>query len=117
MITFLEWEHGKQPTEARPARRAHVQVVVPSSQGSNQMFELVVDLDEGAVVSKEYLEGKHSYIDAAYMGAVERACLADDRVQAEIRTLELPPNATVCVEPWAYATDGMNDMSERLTMV
>jgi len=117
MIPFLDWEHGRQTNETRPSRRAHVQVVVQNDQASNQLFDLVVDLDKGVVVDKQHLEGKHSYIDSAYMREVEKACMADKKVQAEIATLELPPNASVCVEPWAYATDGTNDMSERTTMV
>ena len=51
------------------------------------------------------------------MKTVEKACMEDERVQAEIRNLELPPSASVIVEAWAYATDGMNDMSQRTTMV
>lgn len=117
MIRFLDWEHGREATETRPARRAHVQVVIQTDEGQNQLFELVVDLDQGVVVDKQYFEGKHSYIDSVYMRDVETACMADERVQAEIRSLELPPNASVCVEPWAYATDGMSDMSQRTTMV
>lgn len=117
MIVFLELEHNGQPIDRVPARRAHVQVVVPGDKGSNQLIEFVVDLGQGEIVETEHLAGKHSYIDSAYMKDVERACLADERVQAEIRTLDLPCNASVCVEPWAYATDGMNDMSERITMV
>lgn len=51
------------------------------------------------------------------MKKVEQACLADADVQEEIRCLKLPEGATAVVEPWAYATDGMNDMSQRVTMV
>lgn len=77
----------------------------------------MVDLNAKSIKSKQELPGKHSYIDADYMRQVERACLADSRVQDEIRSLNLPEGATVVVEPWAYATDGMNDMNERVTMV
>lgn len=83
----------------------------------NEMVELLIDLDAASVVKKEHLVGKHPYIDSAYMQAVEKACRADPRVQAEIEKLKLPSGATVVIEPWAYATDGMNDMSERTTMV
>ena len=79
--------------------------------------ELIVDLDNDKVARKQHLKGKHSYIDANYMKAVEAACLANEAVQAEIDTLDLPVGATVVVEPWAYATDGMNDMTDRVTMV
>ena len=117
MIPFLELEHRGQHAGTRPARVARVQLVIRSDQGSNQLIELLVDLGQAAVINQQNMVGKHSYIDSAYMKAVERACIADERVKMEIRSLELPTGATVCVEPWAYATDGMNDMSERTTMV
>jgi primary-amine oxidase len=43
--------------------------------------------------------------------------MADPKVQAEIKTLDLPEGASVIIEPWAYATDGANDMSRRISMV
>ena len=51
------------------------------------------------------------------MQTVEKACRADPRIDDEIRKLKLPSGATVVIEAWAYATDGMNDMNERTTMV
>lgn len=111
MIRFLE------ENSAKPTRCARVQVVIRNESGVNQLFELVIDLEQAVVTEKHQLDGKHSYIDAAYMQAVERVCMADKRIQKEIELLELPSEATVCVEPWAYATDGMNNMSERTTMV
>ena len=116
MVLFLEREDGESSTAERPARVARAQVET-SLQGRVQLHELLVDLDQCAILKRDHLEGKHCYIDSAYMQAVEKACRADEDVQAEIRTLELPANATVVIEPWAYATDGMNDMSERVTMV
>ena len=117
MIRFLKQENCGQLIDPPPPRNARVQVVVRSKEGSNQLIEFVVDLELAAVVKQEHLVGRHSYIDAAYMRAVEVACMTDERVQGEIRKLELPAKASVCVEPWAYATDGMNNMSERITMV
>ncbi|KAM3483453.1 hypothetical protein MY8738_003138 [Beauveria namnaoensis] len=116
MILYLEQEHLGQPITEVPTRLARVEVIVKGSRDENQLFELTVDLDSDKVVQKQHHKGKHSYIDSDYMQAVEKACLADDNVQAEISTLKLPPEATVVVEAWAYATDGMNDMTERLTM-
>ena len=110
---LIESEHEKR---IRPHREARVQIIV-QHEIKNQLFELGVDLDEEKVTNKQYLEGKHSFIDPAYMQAAEKACLADPRIQDEIKTLELPQGAKVVVESWAYATDGMNDMSERTTMV
>lgn len=117
MIPFLEKDNRKQPVSQTPTRSARVEVIVKGRGNENQLFELIVDLDNDKVTRKQHVEGKHSYIDADYMKAVEAACLANDDVQAEIRTLELPPGATVVVEPWAYATDGMNDMKNRVSMV
>ena len=117
MIPFLAREHRGEPAAARPARIARVQVTVPVDSGPGKFFELLVDLDESAVVRREHLAGKHPYIDSSYMKAVEKACLDDQRIQAEINKLKLPPSASIIVEPWAYATDGLNDMSQRTTMV
>ncbi|KAL7926009.1 copper amine oxidase [Trichoderma austrokoningii] len=120
MIAFLDHRYngtGTGTTTTRPARQARVQVIAsPAPKEANQLFELIVDLDTQSVVKLENLKGKHSFIDSSYMGKVEKACLADARVQAEIQTLRLPDEAVVCVEAWAYATDGMIDMTERITM-
>ncbi|CAH0028272.1 unnamed protein product [Clonostachys rhizophaga] len=117
MVEYLEKEHRKQPHGKIPARNARVEVVVKGHNEQNELFELVVELDTEKVASKKHQRGKHSYIDAEYMKAVEQACLANEEVQAEIRTLDLPAGSTVVVEPWAYATDGMNDMTTRISMV
>ncbi|GIJ83684.1 hypothetical protein Asppvi_002514 [Aspergillus pseudoviridinutans] len=50
------------------------------------------------------------------MQAAENACIASAEVQEAIRLLELPEEAVVCIEPWTYGTEGMNDMSERIIM-
>lgn len=119
MVPYLDLLHvGQEPQP--PPREARVQVVISTSPGDgNQLFELVVDLtnEGGKVVKEEHLVGKHSYIDASYMQDVERACLADEGVKKEIEGLKLPEGSVVCVEPWAYATDGMTDMTRRTTMV
>ncbi|KAM5347546.1 hypothetical protein ACJ41O_007370 [Fusarium nematophilum] len=116
MTRFLEKEHGNQPTGQPPPRCARVEVVLENKSGNHELFELLVDLDDERVAAKQHHKGKHSYIDPEYMKKVEVACLADADVQEEIRRLDLPDGATVVVEPWAYATDGMNDMAQRVTM-
>lgn len=113
MVAYLESEK----TGIRPLRVARVQVILPKDSLKSALKELIVDLDKGTVIKQLDLEGKHSYIDSDYMKAVEKACLADSRIQEEIEKLQRPAGSTVCVEPWAYATDGMNDMSERVSMV
>jgi primary-amine oxidase len=116
MIIFLDREHcGLPSTDIRPPRIARVQVI-REDPTKDQLIELFINLSAETIINQQHLEGKHSYIDSAYMRAVEKACEADERVQAEIKKLDLPAGSTTCIEPWAYATDGSNDMSERTTM-
>ncbi|PHH52178.1 Copper amine oxidase 1 [Ceratocystis fimbriata CBS 114723] len=80
------------------------------------LFEFHVDLDAAKVAYREHKKGKHSYIDANFMGRVQDACLADASIQAEIAKMALPAGSSVVVEPWEYSTDGLNDVSKRTTM-
>jgi primary-amine oxidase len=116
LATYLDAEQREDSTQ-RPIRTARVEVIVKNKANSNDLLELLVDLDSSSVTKQHHLEGKHSYIDSSYMKDVEEACLANPEVQGEIEKLELPPQSSVIVEPWAYATDGSNDMSRRITMV
>ncbi|KAL2758887.1 hypothetical protein ACRALDRAFT_2058137 [Sodiomyces alcalophilus JCM 7366] len=111
MIAFLESEHSGAKDTRPPPRQARVQLF-----HDRVLHEAVVDLDRRVIVTKEALHGRHSYIDTEFMAKVADACLADQRVQEEIKSLNLPEGATVVVEPWAYATDGIKDMTERWTM-
>jgi primary-amine oxidase len=47
----------------------------------------------------------------------EIACLAHPKVRAEIKALDLPEDAVVCVESWTYAPDGIENMAQRIIMV
>jgi primary-amine oxidase len=110
MIKYLDLE-ASGTVAPLPKRIAKVHAYI-----LNAFHELEIDVKDKSVLSDEVLKGRHSHVDSAYMKQVEEACLRDDRVQAEIKSLKLPENATVIVEPWTYATDGMNDMSSRITM-
>ncbi|CAN9443184.1 unnamed protein product [Alternaria alternata] len=109
LVTYLEAEHRRDHFLPKISRCARVEILVRSKNGANDLFELIVAIDSNNVIGKQHLEGKHSYIDAAYMKEVEDACLCDPKVQAEIETLNLPEGASVIVEPWAYATDAYTD--------
>ena len=115
MLSFLESSNR----EDRPARCVRVDVVVETVDKEEKfaLFELLVDLDQGKVVAKQHHRGKHSYIDTEFMQRVEKACLADEEVKRQISGLGLPEGAEAVVEPWAYATDGENDMRRRVSMV
>jgi primary-amine oxidase len=117
MIPFLDNEHAGRATEQAPVRCARVEVVIRLSEEQNGLFELSVDLDNNKIIAKQHHHGKHSYIDTTFMQQVEAACLANAEVQEQICVLDLPEGSSVVVEPWAYATDGENDMSKRLSMV
>lgn len=117
MVRWLASQDQNHNGVEKPPRCARVQVVLLEGEGPGQLYDLLVDLDQARVVKKEHLPGKHSYIDSSYMRAVEEACRTDPRVQAEIEKLNLPIGSTVCIEPWAYATDGEIDTSQRTTMV
>ncbi|KAF7714096.1 Uncharacterized protein PECH_003263 [Penicillium ucsense] len=115
MVSFLEnAPHGHE--HVSPVRAARVQVTVHEESKPNMMIELTIDLTSGVVMKRENMLGKHPFIDSAYMQAAEKACRADPRIELEIQKLKLPKGAEVVIEPWAYATDGMSDMSERTTM-
>ncbi|EHA52316.1 peroxisomal copper amine oxidase [Pyricularia oryzae 70-15] len=112
MITFLEAEaSSKTSSNKRPDRLARVQVFV-----QNMLHDIIVNLDAEEIVKNEKLVGRHSFSDTVFMQNVAEATLADPRVQDEIKQLDLPGGATVIVEPWSYATDGENDMTERVAM-
>lgn len=117
MVTLLDQEHRNLPAKSTPVRCARVDITIQIATGGNELHELFLDMDKGSVLEHKVLKGKHSYVDSTYMQEVEAACMADHRVQDEIRKLDLPPGASVVVEPWTYATDGENDMSKRVTMV
>ncbi|CAG8243633.1 unnamed protein product [Penicillium salamii] len=115
MVRFLEHANRGEKARERPARIARVQAVFPGGS-ANKFIELWVDLDQAAILKEEHLIGKHPYIDSDYMQAVEKACMADPKVQEHIAHLQLPDGASVIVEAWAYATDGTSDMSQQTTM-
>lgn len=117
LVPFLELEAAGTIPSERPARQSRVQVNLQDSEKRTQLFEFVINVDTKTVASKQHLGGRHSFIDAEFMTQVEAACLADSRIQTEITSLQLPEKSTVIIEPWAYATDGTNDVSRRTTMV
>lgn len=117
MVRFLEQIDSGHTGAVSPARTAHVQIIETDKSQKNCLVEILVDLDKKSITKMQRLPGKHSYIDSDYMKAVEAVCRADPRVQEELRTLDLPDEATVVIEAWAYAPDGMNDMTGRVTMV
>jgi len=114
LVPYLEAENSSKPLPHPPARVALVQWYLDTIAS---FWEGRVDLESKKVMEKENLVGKHSYTDGVEMQESELACLADPRVQAEIKAMELPENAVVCVEPWTYGTDGANDMALRRIMV
>lgn len=113
MIPFLEAEHASKPATP-PARIAMVQFYL---KDSSDFRETRVELSTGKFVEETKLTGKHSYLDPPLMDTCEVVCHKHPEVQKAIKALELPEGAEVCIEPWTYGTDGMNDMSKRILVV
>lgn len=116
LVPFLEREHQHDDLTLRPARVARVQILLAYAS-RNALHELLVDISSQSVLQRKHLVGKHAFIDSAYMQEVEAVCKADAVVHDKLKSLDLPPEAEVVIEAWAYATDGENDMRERTTMV
>ncbi|OJJ49956.1 hypothetical protein ASPZODRAFT_1074802 [Penicilliopsis zonata CBS 506.65] len=113
MIPFLEAERSGKPSTPTPSRSALIQFY----RGKPTDFrEVWIELESGKITKEKILSGKHSYVDSTEMQAAEKACMAAGEVQKVIRMLELPEEAVVCIEPWSYGTDGMNDIAERIIM-
>ncbi len=117
MVLFLDAEHKGHSTIIRPPRHATVQVFLGAKRDSEHFYELRVNVESGEIVHNEKLSGRHPHVDGDDMIKTEAACLNDPGVQAAIHDLQLPDGAVVKIEPWTYATDGMNDMSRKITMV
>lgn len=113
-MKYLELEHAGHSLLPTLPRVASVQFY---RQTSANFQEISLDLGNGAMFGKKDLAGKQSYTDSDEMQQSEAACLADPQVQAEVAALDLPEGAAICVEPWTYGTDGMNDVSDRIIMV
>ncbi|KAK4185953.1 copper amine oxidase [Podospora australis] len=116
MVPFLDQEHDKSPdkgfaTLRRPARIAKVHAYI-----KKEFNEFRVNLDHSKVISERVHHGRQAHIDGEYVRKVELACMADAGVQEQVQALKLPEGATVVVEPWTYGTDGMSDMSKKVTM-
>lgn len=117
MTVFLDAEHADGGhTLAYPARLAMVQTFL-GPRNSDNFYQLKVNVESGEIVHKEQLTGCHPHVDANDMQKTERACLDDPQVQEAIKNLKLPEGAIIKIEPWTYATDGMNDMKQKITMV
>ncbi|KIV86849.1 hypothetical protein PV11_02433 [Exophiala sideris] len=115
MIRFLEDEHNQVPSPSAPTRVAMVQVFL-GPRDSDHFYQLKVDVSSGKILEERQLKGCHPHVDATDMRKAEQECLKDPEVQAAIKAMNLPEGATVNVEPWTYATDGMHDMSQKITM-
>ena len=109
---YLEAERGGLSLPEVP-RIASIQYNV----AAGPLEEVKIDIEKAQIIAAKTLKGKHPHVGPQFQRAVEKAVLVDQRVKDEIKALDLPDEATVVVEPWTYATDGMHDMSKKITMV
>jgi len=113
LVPYLRGEKASRSPAALP-RIAFIQYYLDHASSFQQ---IEADLKTNELFNKKSLEGKHSYTDSIEMQKSEIACLANKVVQAEIKALDLPEEAVVCVEAWTYAPDGIEDMKQRIIMV
>ena len=114
LIPYLEAERNGTAFPTPPSRLALLQFYLgkPTEYRSAK-----VDLTRECLFNLKNLNGHHSYVDTGQMKRCEEAALADPRVQAAIRDLQLPDGAEVVCEPWTYSPDGMNSMDRHIVMV
>ncbi|KAJ5720717.1 Copper amine oxidase [Penicillium malachiteum] len=110
LVPYLKAERPEKSLPTIP-RKAFVQDYLGHR---SQYHQLEVDITTGELLRQQALHGKHSYTELNEAQKSEAAFLADPRVQAELKLLDLPAEAEIVVEPWGYALDGHNDMSVRI---
>ncbi|KAF2457990.1 amine oxidase [Lineolata rhizophorae] len=103
----------KSSAPAKPARMAYVQYYVNTPQ---DFREVHVDLDKRELLNKNVLKGVHSFSVSSDMEKIEKACIESPEVKEVIDELLLPEGSTVVAETWTYATDGENDMKNKIVM-
>ncbi|EWC46648.1 hypothetical protein DRE_04135 [Drechslerella stenobrocha 248] len=98
----------KEPEDLKPKidRKAFV---VFYFRRTPELFECIVNLSAESIERKTKLEGFHSCADGEEVLQIERACLDDAGVQAEIEKLKLPSGTIVLADPWIYGSDGVSD--------
>ena len=86
--------------------------VVYSLRGTHNVHEAVINLTKNTVESNAKLGPfQHANSDGEEIIAVEKALLADPKVQAEIAKLKLPEGTQIVIDPWIYGSDGVKDES------
>ncbi|EHK97718.1 putative Copper amine oxidase 1 [Glarea lozoyensis 74030] len=102
LLHFLAAEHSGQATPTIERRS----FVVYYLRNTDKLHEAVVSLSAGKVESNLRLgPNVHSNADGDEIIAVERIALEDEKVQAEIKKLQLPEGTVVISDPWIYGID------------
>ncbi|KAK1779591.1 copper amine oxidase [Copromyces sp. CBS 386.78] len=106
LMPFLVAERaGQTPLEVDMDRRS---LVVYSLRGTHNVHEAVVNLTNNTIESNAKLGPfQHANSDGEEIMAVEKALLADPKVQAEIAKLKLPEGTQIVIDPWIYGSDGV----------
>ncbi|OQO01168.1 hypothetical protein B0A48_13411 [Cryoendolithus antarcticus] len=77
---------------------------------TNQFHEAVVNLTQQVVEYNVRLGANmHAPGDGDEIFEIERVCLEDPGVQAEIAKLQLPEGSKIVIDPWIYGADGVED--------
>lgn len=104
---YLAWNNGEGPGP-RPQRRSYIPYYI---RGTEKFFEAIVNLETKKVETNIRLaDDVHGSADFAEVAIVEKLCLEDKWVKAEIEKLKLPEGTMVVCDPWIYGTSCNYDL-------
>ncbi|KAG8529350.1 uncharacterized protein KY384_005986 [Bacidia gigantensis] len=76
----------------------------------NRLHEAIVHIWSQSVESNVRVgDHHHAPVDSSEIIAVEEAVFKDERVQAELKKLQLPKDTKFVCDPWIYGSDGVDD--------
>ncbi|KAK6330431.1 hypothetical protein TWF696_003527 [Orbilia brochopaga] len=98
----------REPDSSKPKIDRKAFVVFYYRRTPN-LFECVINLASETIELNNKLDGFHSCADGEEILEIERTCLEDEGVKAEIEKLKLPEGTVVLADPWIYGSDGVDD--------
>jgi primary-amine oxidase len=112
VVPYLEAERQGKPRPAKPAR---LLFALFHRLDNGSFYKALLNANTKSIISaKELPKDVQGPADVDEMIEMETTCLSHPAVKAEIEKLNLPQGMTVCMDPWIYGTEDINE-SRRLT--
>jgi len=106
VIPYLEAEHNGFAVPSID-RKAMISYYI---RKTNKFHEAIVNISSQSVENNVRLGANmHAPGDGDEIMTLERVCLEDEGVQAELAKLKLPEGSVVVIDPWIYGSDGVDD--------